>query len=144
LQVRYTSLAPSLTDTIEGRTTSLITTLDSVEPYVASGKLRLIATVGRERFPTIAGVPAIEETYPGIAMEGWFMLLGPAGMPKDIVEKINEATIAYVRQPDVQKKMLALGSIVHGDKTPEQVAAFMRDETARWGRILSGLAIKPQ
>jgi tripartite-type tricarboxylate transporter receptor subunit TctC len=144
LQVRYNSLAPSLTDTIEGRTTSLITTLDSVEPYVASGKLRLIATVGRERFPTIPDVPAIEEIYPGIAMEGWFVLLGPAGMPKDIVDKINAATNAYVRQPDVQKKMLALGSIVHGNKTPEQVAAFMRDETARWGRILTGLGIEPQ
>lgn len=144
LQVRYTSLAPSLTDTIEGRTTSTITTLDSVQPYVTSGKLRLIATVGRERFPTIPDVPAIEEIYPRIAMEGWFVLLGPAGMPKDIVEKINAATTTYERQPEVQKKMLALGSIVQGNKTPEQVAAFMREETARWGKILTSLGIKPQ
>jgi tripartite-type tricarboxylate transporter receptor subunit TctC len=144
LQVRYTSLAPSLTDTIEGRTTSTITTLDSVAPYVATGKLRLIATIGRERFPTIPDVPAIEEIYPGVAMEGWFVLLGPAGMPKDIVDKINATTNAFVKQPDVQKRMLALGSIVHGSKTPEQVAAFMRDETERWGKVLSSLAIEPQ
>jgi tripartite-type tricarboxylate transporter receptor subunit TctC len=144
LQVRYTSLAPSLTDTIEGRTTSTITTLDSVAPYVATGKLRLIATIGRERFPTIPDVPAIEEIYPGVAMEGWFVLLGPAGMPKDIVDKINATTNAFVKQPDVQKRMLALGSIVHGNKTPEQVAAFMRDETERWGKVLSSLAIEPQ
>lgn len=144
VQVRYNSLAPSLTDTIEGRTTSLITTLDSVEPYVASGKLRLIATVGRERFPTIPDVPAIEEIYPGIAMEGWFVLLGPAGMPKETVDKINATTNAYERQADVQKKMLALGSVVHGNKTPEQVTAFMRDETARWGKILTSLNIEPQ
>ncbi len=144
LQVRYTSLAPSLTDTIEGRTTSTITTLDSVQPYVASGKLKLIATVGRERFPTIPDVPAIEEIYPGIAMEGWFVLLGPAGMSKDVVERINAAANTYLQQPDVQKKMLALGSIVHGNKTPEQVAAFMQDETSRWGKILKSLGIEPQ
>jgi tripartite-type tricarboxylate transporter receptor subunit TctC len=144
LQVRYNSLAPSVTDTIEGRTTSAITTLDSVQPYVASGKLRLIATVGRERFPTIPDVPAIEEIYPGIAMEGWFVLLGPAGMAKDIVHRINAATNAYLQQSEVQKKMLALGSIAHGNKSPEQVKAFLREETARWGKILTSLDIKPQ
>lgn len=144
LQVRYNSLAPSLTDTIEGRTTSTITTLDSVQPYVASGKLRLIATVGRERFPTIPNIPAIEEAYPGIAMEGWFVLLGPAGMAKDVVKRINAATDAYLQRPDVQKKMLALGSIVHGNKAPDQVTAFLHEETARWGKILTGLDIKPQ
>jgi tripartite-type tricarboxylate transporter receptor subunit TctC len=144
LQVRYKDLAPSVTDTIEGRTTSTITTLDSVESYVASGKLKLIATVGRERFPTIPDVPALEEIYPGIAMEGWFVLVGPAGMDKDVVARINAAANAYLRQPDVQKKMLGLGSIVHGNKTPEQVAAFMQDETARWGKILTGLGIEPQ
>ena len=144
LQVRYNSLAPSLTDTIEGRTTSTITTLDSVQPYVASGKLRLIATVGRERFPTIPSIPALEELYPGIAMEGWFVLLGPAGMAKDVVKRINANTDVYLQRLDVQKKMLALGSIVHGNKTPDQVAAFLREETARWGRILSSLDIKPQ
>lgn len=144
LQVRYTSLAPSLTDTIEGRTTSTITTLDSVQPYVLSGKLRLIVTVGRERFPTIPDVPAVEEIYPGIAMEGWFVLLGPAGMATDIAERMNAAANAYLQRPDVQTQMLGLGSIVHGVKTPEQVAAFMRDETARWGKILTGLEIEPQ
>jgi tripartite-type tricarboxylate transporter receptor subunit TctC len=144
LQVRYTSLASSLTDTLEGRTTSTITTLDSVEPYVTTGKLKLIVTVGRERFPTIPDVPALEEIYPGIAMEGWFVLLGPAGMPKDVVEKINITVNASTRQPDIQKRMLALGSIVLGDKTPEQVAAFMRDETDRWGKILSSVGVEPQ
>jgi len=144
LQVRYTSLAPSLTDTLEDRTTSTITTLDSVEPYVAAGKLKLIVTVGRERFPTIPDVPALEEIYPGIAMEGWFVLLGPARMPEDIVDKINATTNASLKQPEVQKRMLALGSIVHGNKTPGQVAAFMRDETDRWGKILSDLGIEPQ
>ena len=144
LQVRYNSLAPSLTDTIEGRTTTTITTLDSVLPYVETNKLRLIATMGRERFPTIPDVPAIEESYPGIAMEGWFVLLGPAGLPAEIVERTNSITNAYLRKPDVQKRLLALGSVVHGDKTPQQVADFMRDETARWGKILASLGIEPQ
>ena len=86
----------------------------------------------------------MEEVYPGIAMEGWFVLLGPAGMAKDVVNRINATTDVYLQRPDVQKKMLALGSIVHGNKTPDQVAAFLREETARWGRILSSLDIKPQ
>jgi len=144
LQVRYTNLAPSLTDTIEGRTTSTITTLDSVEPYVAAGKLKIIATVGRERFPTIPNIPALEELYPGIAMEGWFVLLGPAHMPTDVVDKINATTNAFVRQPAIQKQFLDFGSISHGDKTPGQVAAFMREETERWGKVLSSLGIEPQ
>jgi tripartite-type tricarboxylate transporter receptor subunit TctC len=144
LQVRYTALAPSLTDTIEGRTTSTINTLDSVQPYVESGKLRLVATIGRERFPTIPDVPAIEETYPGIAMEGWFVLLGPAGMAKGTSDQINSTVNAYLRRKDVQTLMLGLGSVAHGDKTPAQVADFMRDETERWGKILTGLGIEPQ
>ncbi len=116
LQVRYNSLAPSLTDTIEGRTTTTITTLDSVLPYVETNKLRLIATMGHERFPTIPDVPAIEEGYAGIAMEGWFVLLGPAGLPAEIVERTNSITNTYLRKPDVQKRLLALGSVVHGDR----------------------------
>lgn len=144
LHVRYSNVAASLTDTLEGRTTSAITTLDSVAPYAANGKLRLIVTVGRERFPTIPDIPALEEIYPGIAMEGWFVLLGPAGMPKDAIEKMNATTNAFVKRPDVQKRFLDLGSISHGNKTPEQVADFMREETERWGRVLSGLDIGPQ
>jgi tripartite-type tricarboxylate transporter receptor subunit TctC len=57
---------------------------------------------------------------------------------------MNAAANAYLQRPDVQTQMLGLGSIVHGVKTPEQVAAFIRDETARWGKILTGLDIEPQ
>ena len=144
LQVRYTSVAASITDTLEGRTTGTITTLDSVTPYVASGRLKLIVTVGRERFPTIADIPALEEIYPGIAMEGWFMLLGPAGMPKDVVNGINAVTNSYLKQPDIQKRLLDIGSISHGTKAPEQVARFVHDETDKWAKVLTSLNVEPQ
>jgi tripartite-type tricarboxylate transporter receptor subunit TctC len=144
LQVRYTSVAASITDTLEGRTTGTITTLDSVTPYVASGRLKLIVTVGRARFPTIADIPALEEIYPGIAMEGWFILLGPAGMPKDVVNGINAVTNSYLKQPDIQKRLLDIGSISHGTKAPEQVARFVHDETDKWAKVLTSLNVEPQ
>lgn len=144
VQVRYKSLPPSLTDALQGRTTLTITTLDSVEPYAQSGQLKLIATVGRQRFPSIPDVPALEEFYPGISMEGWFVLLGPAGMPEGIVRQINATANAYWKQPETQRRLVALGSVSRGDKSPADVEKFMRSETQRWGQVLSSLNIAPE
>ena len=144
VQVKYRTLSPSLTDTLQGRVAMTITTLDGAEPFVQSGQLKLIATVGRERFPTIPDVPALEEIYPGIAMEGWFVLLGPAGMPDDIVHRINRTSDAFLKEPETQKRWISLGSTTHGAKSPADVGNFLRSETARWGKVFSSLGVHPE
>jgi tripartite-type tricarboxylate transporter receptor subunit TctC len=118
--------------------------LDSVEPYLQSGQFKLIATVGRERFPTIPDVPALEEIYPGISMEGWFALLGPAGMSQDVVKDLNEVTNAFLKEPETQKRIIALGSISHGTKMPNEVDGYIRSESDRWGKVLASVGIQPQ
>ena len=82
--------------------------------------------------------------YPGIAMEGWFVLLGPAGMPDDIVHKINRTSDAFLKEPETQKRWISLGSTTHGAKSPAEVGDFLRSGTARWGKVFSSLGVQPE
>jgi tripartite-type tricarboxylate transporter receptor subunit TctC len=105
-------------------------------PQVKAGKLRALAVTGEKRNPQLPDVPTIQEAMsPGFVVEVWFGLWAPAGTPPAIVTKLSEAVKAVLASPDSQAKLSADGSEVLS-ASPEEFAAYVKDEVAKWGRIV--------
>lgn len=135
LQVQYKGSAPALTDTAAGHTDTAFSTLASAAPLVNAGKLRIIGVTAKDRLPAFADVPTFAEVgVRDMVVEHWWGLVGPAGIPRDVVLRLNEAVAAAVKMPDVQEKFKSLGvepRIATPETFREQIASYV----ARWARI---------
>ncbi|MFM9968407.1 MAG: Bug family tripartite tricarboxylate transporter substrate binding protein [Burkholderiales bacterium] len=143
-QVRYKETAGSVQDTVAGRTNVNFLGKTLALPMVQDNKLRIIGIAGRERFSLVPDVPALEEDYPGIAVEGWFALMGPAGLPEDIGARIRKSLDPYLKTAEVGKRLNDLGLTTRGAATPQETRNHIRSESERWARIVGELGIKPQ
>ena len=114
----------------------------TVVPHANNGKLRLLASTGAKRSRSFPNMPTINETVPGHVSTQWFGFLFPAGTPKDIVARVHSATVSAVARPKVAEQIAAVGSdLVAG--TPEEFAAFINAEIAKWGKVVkSGVALE--
>ncbi|HEY4372425.1 MAG TPA: tripartite tricarboxylate transporter substrate binding protein [Burkholderiales bacterium] len=133
--IPYKGDTPMLTDLVGGRVSLAFGTAVAFLPYVQSGKLTALAVTNAKPSPVAPGLPTVAATVPGFEALQWFGLLMPAGTPKDIVNRLNAETLKVLRLPEVRDKFAGLGIEVAGD-SPEQFAAFMRAETAKWGKIV--------
>jgi len=108
-----------------------------------AGKVRILAVAARERWPTLPDVPTVKETgVPGIEEAyAWFALMGPAGLPKDIVARLYEPAVAALRDPQLKERMVNVG-LAPTPMTPEQTAAFMDKERTLWGAVVRENNIK--
>jgi tripartite-type tricarboxylate transporter receptor subunit TctC len=108
-----------------------------------AGKVRILAVAGRERWPTLPDVPTVKETgVPGIEEAyAWFALMGPAGLPRDIVQRLYEPAIAALKDPQVKERMVNVG-LAPSPMTPEETAAFMDKERTVWGAVVRENNIK--
>jgi len=139
--VPYKGAVPAITDLLGGRIQVFIGAVNSLLPHVKDGKLRLLAGAGGKRFAAFPDLPAISETVPGVALDVWLGVFMPAGVPKEIVTKVN-ADIAQVLQlPEVRSNLAAQG-IEPTTSTPEALAQIIRDDHARWGKVIRDANIK--
>jgi len=112
--------------------TSLVTTA----PAVASGKLKAIAITAGTRSALLPNVPTVaEQGFPGFDVPSWFGLVGPAGLPKEMVAQLSRALMDGLKQPDVAERFAQIGAEAKPG-TPEQFAQLIADENARWGRVI--------
>ena len=111
--------------------------------HAKAGKLRALGVGGPERNPQAPDVPSISEVLPGYSAASWTALVAPPGTPAPVVRKLNAAVREIVRMPEVQKRLHDQGDQSF-DMTPEQAAAFMREERARWGKLIRTLGITVQ
>jgi tripartite-type tricarboxylate transporter receptor subunit TctC len=108
----------------------------TVMPYVREGRLRALALTGSKRSETLPDLPTVAESgLPGYEAVGWFGLLAPAATPREIVAKISADANRVLGERDVRERMLGLGADPSGD-TPEEFARFIRDDQAKWGRLM--------
>ena len=133
--VPYRGAMPAITDLLSGRIQVFIGAANSLLPLIKDGKLRLLAGAGGKRFQAFPDLPTIAETIPGVAMDVWLGVFMPAGVPKDIVTKVNADIVRVLQQPDV-KSVLAAQGIEVATSTPEALATTMREDYARWGKII--------
>jgi len=133
--VPYKGDSPALSDLMTGRLLFGFNTVTTSMPQVKAGKLRAIAVTSEKRTDLAPGIPTmIEQGYPGFVVEPWNGVLGPAKMPKDVVDRINSVVAAALVDPTVKTKIMETGQypIV---ETPEDMRKLIEQQTARWRDI---------
>ena len=104
-------------------------------PYVQKNTLHALAVTNAKPSPVAPNLPTVAQTLPGFEALQWFGILMPAGTAPEIVSRLNAEIVKALRLPDVRERFQAMGIEIVGN-TPAEFAAFMRDETAKWGKIV--------
>ena len=142
--VPYKGGAPSVTAIMSGEAHVNFATLPAVVPQIRAGKVRAIGLASGERNPAVPDVPTLDELgVKGFEVGTWTGLIGPKGMPNDVVQKINSAVSEVVNDPGVKKRLLDDGAEIRL-MTPADFGGFMRQENARWVKVVRDAGIKPQ
>jgi tripartite-type tricarboxylate transporter receptor subunit TctC len=134
--VPYKGDSPLALDLVAGRVQVAFGTAVAFLPYVRNGQLRALAVTDAKPSRVVPNLPTIASSgLPGFEALQWFGLLAPAGTPREIVARLNTETGKVLQMPDVQQKMQGLGiQVINGG--PDQFAAFIKSESAKWGKIV--------
>ena len=136
LHVPYKGAAPALADLMGGQIQAVFTSLPSVAGLVKGGKLRALAVTSAARSPALPEVPTLAESgLPGFDVNPWFGLLAPAGTPAAVVQRINSDVNALLATADVKDKFAASGADPLAT-TPERFAEMLREDLAKWARVV--------
>ncbi len=141
LHVPYKGGAPAVLDTVGNQTQVLFSAGTQTLPHVKSGKLRLLGVTEAKRSALLGDVPTVGETLPGYEMSVWYAAFGPAGMPRELVTKLNAEINKAMAVPEVRARMDAMGVEVI-NSTPEQLGETLRRDTARYTKVIQDLGIK--
>jgi tripartite-type tricarboxylate transporter receptor subunit TctC len=136
VHVPYQGPAPAIKDVLADRVSMICDNLSNVLPYVQSGTLKPIALTAKERSTQVADVPTSQEAgFPEVEAGIWYGIVAPAGTPKETVDKLNEAFVQALRDPDVIARLEALGLRIVADG-PEAFKEFISQESDRMKRIV--------
>jgi tripartite-type tricarboxylate transporter receptor subunit TctC len=142
VHVPYKGSAPSAADLAAGQVQYSFENLSSAMPHIKGGKVRLIAVASAKRSPATPEIPTFAELgYPGFEVSAWFILLAPAGTPKDIIARLNAEVDRILALPDTRERFAAL-AIEPAGGTPEQGTAFMHAEALKWSKIIKDSGAK--
>ncbi len=142
LVVPYKGNAPGLVDTLAGQTQIMIDTPSTSIPQVRAKKLRALAVTSPERLPILPTVPSVAEAgFTGYEASVYIGLLGPAGIPRDIVTRLSEEVAKIARNADLRRSFADQGVELVGS-TPEEYAAFIRTDIAKWQKVVRDAGIK--
>ena len=143
LHVPYKGSNPALTELVGGQLQSMFVTSGAVMPFIKTGRVRALAVNSARRMPDLPAVPTFAELgMPQLQQAGWFGVFGPAGMAPDVVAAINAAIAKIVTLPQVRAKMATQYFDPVGG-SPEQFAAFHREEVKRWTAIVRECGVRP-
>jgi tripartite-type tricarboxylate transporter receptor subunit TctC len=136
VHVPYKGGGPAIADALSGQTDFIFVNPVAVLAQVRAGKLNALAVTSKKRLAILPDVPTFEEAgYPGLLSSTFYGLLGPAGLPREIVMRLNAAVVAAVARKELADHLVALGYEMESN-TPEQFAAFLRDDAAQWLRLI--------
>ncbi len=144
LHVPYKGTGQALTDLLAGHVNLMFAPSQTVMPYVHAGKLKALAVTGARRSETLPDLPTVAESgLPGYEAVGWFGLLAPAATPKATVARASADVNRVLAMSDVREKMLGLGADPAGN-TPEEFARFIREDQAKWSKLMKEAGIKAE
>lgn len=142
VHVAYKGLAPAITDLLGGQIQVIFADVGLVAPHLKAGKLRGLAVTGAQRSALAPALPTVAEAgLPGYAAGTWYGLLAPAGTPAPIVTRLAEDTRKALADPAVRGALEKQGVDPAGS-TPGEFASFLRDEHAKWGKVIRDANIK--
>jgi len=145
--IPYRGAGPAMTDLISGTVDLLVVQGAVALPQIRAGKIKAIANLSPQRSASMADIPTSDESgVPGLYMSGWFGFWAPKGTPKDIIAKLNAATVEALADPVLQKRFSDLGLDVapRAQQTPEGLAAFQKAEIDKWWPIIKSAGIGVQ
>lgn len=133
--VPYKGSSPAITDVIAGQVQLMIGNLPPILPHIKSGKVRALGVTTTTRFAATPEVPPVSDTVAGYESLAWFGLFAPAGTPKELLAKWHADTVAVLALPDIRERVAQLGFDVVGN-TPEAYATLIRNDIAKWQRVV--------
>jgi len=139
--VPYRGMAPAVTDLLGGQIAMTVDVLANALPHVKSGKLKALSVASKERIPELPDIPAIAETIPDFVFIEWFAVVAPPKTPAGIVVKLSQATAEAVRLPEVRQRFSDF-SVTPAETSPAETAAFLRQESERWRKVVAATGIK--
>jgi tripartite-type tricarboxylate transporter receptor subunit TctC len=143
MAVPYKGIPATINDVIGGTLDATLVDLANALNHAKAGTLRPLAVTSLKRNALVPDWPAVSETLPGFDFPSWVGLVGPAGMPKDMVDKLNAAVTQALRHPDVTEKLVTIG-MTPMIMTPEQFKAVIANDTVRWVRLARDANVQPE
>ena len=141
LHVPYKGTAPALTEMIAGQVQLMFTSLPTVQPHVTAGRLKLLATGAARRTPAIPDTPTMSETIPGFELVTWYAVFVPHRTPAAIVNRLHGVLVKILLSSEIERQF-AQNGVEPANSTPQQLAAYMRAETERWGKVIRTSGIR--
>jgi tripartite-type tricarboxylate transporter receptor subunit TctC len=134
--IPYKGATPALTDLVGGQVDLYFAGISGAIPHIQSGRLRTLAVTGKKRSVVLPEVPTLDQSgLKGYDVATWFGVLAPAGTPRDIINRLNAATVKAVSLPDTREKLLAAGA-EPDSSTPEEFAKHIREEIVKFREIV--------
>jgi tripartite-type tricarboxylate transporter receptor subunit TctC len=140
--VPYKGSAPAGQDVMGNQITMVFDSMPGAWPFVQSGRFKALAVSSGKRAPNAPDVPTVAENgVPGYDYVSWLGVVGPAGMPRDLVMKINGDTNRILQSPEVRERLEKLGTVPVGG-TPEEFGAYIRQQVATWNKVVKAAGAK--
>jgi tripartite-type tricarboxylate transporter receptor subunit TctC len=144
VHVPYKGATLALVDVISGQVDITVVAVPSVAQYIQQGKLRGITTLSAKRAASLPDLPTSAEAgHPQFVMDNWYGFYGPAGLPRDIVDRLNAEAVKVMRMPDTRERLGSQGFELFPG-SPQDLAALMKSEYARFAKIVKDAGIQPE
>lgn len=143
IHVPYKGTGPATVALFSGEVTLEFPDIVAALPAYQAKKIRVLAVTSAKRVPNLPDIPAVAEFYPGYQAGPWYSVVAPAGTPPAIIAKLNAAIVQTLHSPEMKREFTDRGAVLVGD-SPSHFAAFLREDTARWAKVVKAAGVKPQ
>lgn len=135
--VPYRGSALGVTDVMTGTVQLALETAASTIPHIQAGRLRALAAGTSRRLETLPDVPTFQEQgFTGFNAVTWLMVIYPAGVPRELLHQTHAAIERTMRVPEMERRLLTIGAIPRYSASPDEAAAYIREEFVRWGQVV--------
>ena len=141
--VPYKGAGPAVSDLVGGQIPLMFVDISAVLAQIRAGKLRALAVLTRERTPLLDVPTAIEQGLAGFEVNAWFGLFAPAGIPREVLAKLNAASVRALSQHATVERLESVG-LTPAPGTPEALAELVRSELARWAKVAKAAKLKAE
>lgn len=143
VHVPYKGAGPGMVDAVGGHVDGIIVDLPALHQLVMDGRLRAIAVTDTKRASVMPDVPTtVESGLPSVLAFNWFAVMGPKGMPMDIRQRLHDALVKTVNDPDTRNKLEKLGIGPFTQESPAAFDVFMKQEGERWSKLIKDAGVK--
>ena len=142
VHVPYKGVNLAMNDVLTGQIQLVVIGIPAAQPFIQAGKLHALAVIAPHRLPALPDVPTAAEA--GLAdydVTTWYGVLAPAGTPRPVVERLNDELVRIMHMPDLQERLAATGTEPR-TSTPEEFADYLRQETAKWAKVVRDAGLK--